>query len=295
MEDSLSLEIPFEDEKVKDVLWQCQNDKSPSPNGFNMDFFKAYWYILEVDVLNFVRHFFFNSKVPRAVTTSFLTLIPKHDNPQSSGEYIHICVITSLYRILSKLLASRLKKVLDGLISNCQLTFLSGRQIQDEVLVVNETVDYATRNKKKCLVVKVDFKRLTLCFVGLLRYMMKRLNFGLRWLLHMEILVFTNTMSILVNESPTSEFQVEKVLRQGDPLSPYIFLLVAQGLSDLMFQASRIGDFKGFNFKWDVKFEILQFYDDAVLFCDGAWSNLWSIKVMLRGFEVVSGLNINLS
>ncbi|XP_050877959.1 uncharacterized protein LOC127081787 [Lathyrus oleraceus] len=81
VEDILSLEFPYEEEEVKDVVWQCINDKSPGPDGFNMNFFKACWDILKVDIMNFVSHFFCRSKVPRAVMTYFLTLIPKSKIP----------------------------------------------------------------------------------------------------------------------------------------------------------------------------------------------------------------------
>lgn len=94
----------------------------------------------------------------------------------------------------------------------------------------------------------------------------------------MDVLIFTSSMSILVNGIPTWEIQVEKILRQQDLLSPYIFLLVAQGLTRIMAQTTRMREFNAFTFNRDVKFDILQFVDDIILFCDDAWSNLWSIK-----------------
>lgn len=118
------LELPFEEDEVNDVVWLCANDKSTCPDGYNMNFFKANWDILKYDVLNFVSFCFRNSKLSKVVIASFLTLILKTENLQSFGEYRPICLTTSIYRILSKLLASRLRRFLDGLISkNSQLFF----------------------------------------------------------------------------------------------------------------------------------------------------------------------------
>ncbi|XP_058757673.1 uncharacterized protein LOC131630949 [Vicia villosa] len=102
-------------------------------------------------------------------------------------------------------------------------------------------------------------------------------------------------MSILVNGSPTKDFVVTRGLRQGDPLSPFLFLLVAEGLAALMKSASTLGEYVGFKVNEEVHFEMLQFADDTFLIGDGSWNNLWCIKAILRGFELVSGLRVNLS
>lgn len=100
LEDMISLEVPFGEEEVKEVFWQSANDKSPCNDGFNMNFFKACWDILKKDILNSIKEFFHSFKLLRSLTSSFLTLILKIENPQSLEEYSPICLITSIYRIL---------------------------------------------------------------------------------------------------------------------------------------------------------------------------------------------------
>ncbi|XP_045809935.1 uncharacterized protein LOC123904295 [Trifolium pratense] len=100
-------------------------------------------------------------------------------------------------------------------------------------------------------------------------------------------------MSMLVNGSPTEDFVIGKGLRQGDPLSPFLFLLVVKGLSRLMRKAVDIGRFTGFKVTNDLHFHTLQFADDTVIVGEGNWDNLWALKTVLQSFEIVSGLNIN--
>lgn len=111
----------------------------------------------------------------------------------------------------------------------------------------------------------------------------------------MEALVFNSTMSILVNGSSTKDFVVSRGLHQGDPFSLFLFLLVVEGLTALLNKASSLGDYVGFQVGNEVHFEIIQFADDTLLIGDGSWNNLWSVKAILRGFELVFGLRVNLS
>lgn len=111
----------------------------------------------------------------------------------------------------------------------------------------------------------------------------------------MEALVFSSSMSILVNGSPTRDFIVSRSLCQGDPLSPFLFLLVAEGLASMLAKATSLGDFRGFYDGGDSQFEILQFSDDTLLIGDDSFNNLWSIKALLRGFELILGLKVNLA
>jgi hypothetical protein len=109
--------------------------------------------------MGFLGEFHRNGVLPKAVTASFLTLIPKGDHPQCLTDYRPICLIGCMYKIIAKLLANRLKGVIGKLISTCQTAFVPGRQILDGVLVVNELIDLAKRRKDKALLLKVDFEK----------------------------------------------------------------------------------------------------------------------------------------
>ncbi|MCH80924.1 LINE-1 reverse transcriptase like [Trifolium medium] len=175
---------PFlQEEEVKDVIWSCDGNKSPGPDGFNLNFFKACWSIVKDDVMAFLREFHVNSILPKAVTASFLTLIPKKDHPQDLFYYRPICLIGSLYKILSKILANRLKCILGKLISNCQSAFLPHRQILDGVLVLNEILDLTKRRKDECFLFKVDFERAyDTVHWGFLERMMSKMGFSDGWI-----------------------------------------------------------------------------------------------------------------
>lgn len=293
-EDNEILLAAFTEEEVRDTVWSCDGNKSPGPDGFNLNFYKVCWSIVKSDVMAFLKEFHDNALLPKAMTASFLTLVPKKDHPQDLFDYRPICLIGSVYKILSKLLANRLNKVLGKLISSCQSAFLPNRQILDRVVVLNELIDLATRRKDECLLFKVDFERAydTVSWLFLERMMIK-MGFATGWLQWMRTCIFESSMSVLVNGSPTNDFKVGRGLRQGDPLSHFLFLIVAEGLAGMMKKAVEIGKFKGYHITDHTQFDILQFADDTILIGEGSWENLWTIKSLLRGFELVSGLKIN--
>ncbi|XP_058742110.1 uncharacterized protein LOC131614557 [Vicia villosa] len=229
-EESMLLEVLFSLEEIKNIVWLSDCDKSPGPDGFPLGFFKKTWSFVKNELLSFVQEFYIRGSLPRATTASFLAFIPKVVCPQRIDEFRPICLIGYLYRLISKLLAARLKVVMGKLISKSQSAFIEGRQLFDGVLVLNE-----------------------------------RMGFGSKWLLWMAGTVFSSSISILVNGSPTVEFQASRGLRQGDPLSPFLFLLVAEGLAGMMRNAVSDGLFKGFQVSSDISFDMLQFVDDTVL------------------------------
>lgn len=107
--------------------------------------------------------------------------------------------------------------------------------------------------------------------------------------------VFSSHISIMINVSPTEEIDISRGLRQGDPLAPFLFLVVAEGLSGLMHKALDTGNFKGFHVGDDIHFPFLQYVDDTIFQGEATWENLWSLKAILRGFELASGLKVNFS
>lgn len=296
IEDNAELIAPFSIEEVKEAVWSCDGNKSPGPDGFNLNFIKNSWELLEADIIKFMNEFHSNAKLPKAISSSFIALISMVKHPQKLKEFRPISLIGCIYKILAKVLATRLKKVLGKVISTCQNAFLPNRQILDGFLVLNEVIDWAKRSKESCLLLKVDFERAyDSVNWNFLKYMLNRMGFCSIWIGWIMECVCSKSISVLVNSSPTKEFVAGKGLKQGDPLAPFLFLIIAEGLTGLVTKAVDVNLFKGYVINNSISFPILQFADDTILMCEGNRYNLWCLKSILRTFELASGLRVNFS
>jgi hypothetical protein len=124
--------------------------------------------------------------------------------------------------------------------------------------------------------------------------MLHRFGFGEKWIRWIRACVFAGNLSILVNGSPTKEFNIQRGLKQGDPLAPFLFLLMAEGFGGVMKNAVEQNLFKGFSIGGDgVSISHLQYADDTLCIGEALVQNLWTIKSILRGFHLASGLKVN--
>ncbi|XP_071729150.1 uncharacterized protein [Rutidosis leptorrhynchoides] len=167
--------------------------------------------------------------------------------------------------------------------------------IFDGALVANEVVEDLKRNKKHGLIFKVDFEK---AFDSLnwdyLFVVMKCMGFGNKWCKWISACLKSATISILINGSPTSEFNLKRGVRQGDPLSPFLFIIAAEGLNILTKVAVERGMYKGVEVGKDkVVISHLQYADDTIFF--GEWSrrNARNLMYLLECFELASGLKVN--
>ena len=126
--------------------------------------------------------------------------------------------------------------------------------------------------------------------------MLDRMGFCLKWRKWINACIQSATISILINGSPTKEFAPTRGLRQGDPLAPLLFNIVAEGLTGMMRTALIKGLYRSYLVgKQKVPVNILQYADDTVFVGEALWDNVIVLKAMLRGFEMASGLKINFS
>ncbi|GKV16208.1 hypothetical protein SLEP1_g26884 [Rubroshorea leprosula] len=236
--DNELLMAKFSKEEVKNTVWDCEPTKSPRPDGFNFKFIKTMWEDIKHDIIGFAQEFHEHGKLVRGSNASFIVLIPKVGNPQRIEEYRPILLIGVMYKILAKLLANHLRKVLDKIIGEQQMAFIKGRQLLDGMVIANEVIDEAKRKKMKSFLLKVDCEKAydKVC-LDLIDYMLLRIRFTITWRNWVKECLQSSTISILINESPTRQFPVSKGTRQGDLLSSFLFLIVAEGLNGLMSSA----------------------------------------------------------
>ncbi|KAJ9559867.1 hypothetical protein OSB04_005027 [Centaurea solstitialis] len=291
------LERRISEEEVWEAINECGTNKSPGPDGFTIEFIKKFWDVIKNDLLSALHWVLEKGEFSGGCNASFLTLIPKVPNPMELNEFRPISLIGIFYKILSKILAERLKAVLGKLISGEQSAFLKGRSILDGVLIANETIDFLKRSKKKSLIFKVDFeKAYDTVEWSFLFEAMENMGFGSKWIRWVKGCLSSARISVLVNGSPTSEFPMERGLRQGDPIAPFLFLIVAEGLHIMVEEALSKGLFKGVKVgSKEIQVSHLQFADDAVFLGEWNAENLENLIKILHCFHKVSGLKMNLS
>ncbi|GAU41847.1 hypothetical protein TSUD_177580 [Trifolium subterraneum] len=264
--ESSSLIIPFSAAEVKAAVWDCDSYKSLSPDGINFGFIKDFWDVLQGDVMHFILEFYRNGKLTKGLNSTFIALIPKIESPQRLNDFRPISLVGCLYKILAKVLANRLRLVIGSVIYKSQIAFVKDIQILDGILIENEVVDEAHKCKKELML----FKR--------------------KWI---KECISTATTSILVNGSPTDKFPLERGLRQGDPLYPFLFLVAAEGLHVMMKTMVERNIFIGYRVGESDSISHLQFADDTLLLGEKSWANVRALGAVLVLFETMSGLKVN--
>ncbi|KAL4572226.1 hypothetical protein LXL04_018996 [Taraxacum kok-saghyz] len=193
-------------------------------------------------------------------------------------------------------MANRLKKVLHYLISPEQSAFVNERQILDGPLIINEIISWAKHKKQKFMIFKTDIaKAYDSVAWDYLEEIMTEMGFGVRWRKWVRVSLSSGFSSILINGSPTDEFKLERGLRQGDPLSPFLFTLIMEGLSLAIKNSETLFGFKGINIgKNNVYLSHLFFADDAVFLAKCSIENALNLIHILFCFKRVSGLTVSM-
>ena len=287
---------PFSASEVKEAVWGCDSFKSLGTDGVNFGFIKEFWNELKDDVMRFISEFRRNGKLSRGINNTFIALIPKMDSPQRLNDFRPISLVGSLYKILAKVLANRLKMVIGSVVSETQSAFVKNRQILDGILIANEVVDEARKTRKELMLFKVDFEKANDSVDwGYLDAVMHKMEFPVLWRKWIRECVSTATASILVNGSPTYEFPMQRGLRQGDPLSPFLFLLAAEGLNVMMTLVVENNLFSGYTVGTSNTTVVshLQFADDTLLLGTKSWANVRALRAVLTLFADMSGLKVN--
>ncbi|KAK1313366.1 hypothetical protein QJS10_CPA06g01140 [Acorus calamus] len=224
------LEEPFSEVEIRKALAGVEGDKAPGPDGFGMGFYLHYWSIVKEDIVSLFKEFYEGNQSVGCLNASLFVLILKVEGPVAVAvdDFCPICLANGAYMLVIKVLANRLKLVCHDLTVSAQTAFLPGRYLQERFLMAQEVVSALHKDKRKGVVCKLDFaKAYDSVDRDFLQQRMKRLGFMPRW--------------IRMGNQCISFFPLGKGLRQGDPFSPILFILVADVLQRLCAKVERAG------------------------------------------------------
>jgi len=288
---------PFTADEVKEALFMMGANKAPGPDGLTAGFFQFHWETLGPSVTGAVLNFLNGGSMPESVNSTTIVLIPKIKNPQEMKQFRPISLCNVIYKICSKVLTNRLRSCLDEIISEEQSAFVPGRLITDNVLIAYECTHYLKRKKGKAgaCAVKLDMaKAYDRVEWKYLMDIMLKLGFHDTFVALIMRCVTSVSFSVKVNGHLSSVFRPSRGIRQGDPISPYLFLLCAEGLSCLLklvgpMHLSR-GVRVGIHAPW---VSHLLFADDCIVFSEASQRGADRLQEILETYNRGSGQLVN--
>ncbi|XP_074274110.1 uncharacterized protein LOC141597542 [Silene latifolia] len=292
------LSAPFTDNDVLRALRGMDGSKSPGPDGITPRFYQVFWsqigHLVSVAILQFLN----TGVMLKEWNHTHIVLIPKVEHPEMITQYRPISLCNVIYRIASKCLANRLKLVIPSVVSDSQQAFVPGRLMTDRCLIAHEVMHYINKTKKgtNCFaVLKLDmnkaFDRVSWTFLMLV---MKHMGFPTYWRNIIWECVSTVSYRLLINGEPSEAFRSSCGLRQGDPLSPYLFIMCMEVLSRQLLKAERNGSLTDLKIsRYAPTLSHLFYADDALLCCKATPSSFETLRNLFKDFEYASGQMIN--
>ncbi|XP_071923058.1 uncharacterized protein [Coffea arabica] len=273
-------------------------NKAPGVDGMPPLFFQTYWHIIKNDIVHAVTSFFHSGNILSAINETIISLIPKVDNPVVISNYRPISLCTVLYKTISKILANRLKKVLGHCINPSQSAFVPGRQILDNAIIAHEVLHFL-KNKRGgrvgFMALKLDmskaFDRVEWKFLGRIMLHMGFCPIFVRWIM---TCISTVSYSFNLNGQKVGHIKPSRGLRQGDPLSPYLFIICMEGLSNLIKKAVDSKQLTGIKVcKDSPMISHLFFADDALLCCKASKEEAKKVKEIIQTYGQATGQVVN--
>ena len=293
-----SLNKTFSAEEVEKAVRGMGSFKAPGPDGFQPVFYQRCWETVGDAVVRFATQFFETGKLPENTNDALVVLIPKVTKPESITQFRPISLCNVLFKTITKAMVGRLKGIMKKLIGPAQASFIPGRLSADNIVVVQEAVHSMRRKKgrKGWMLLKLDlekaYDRLRWDF---LEDTLRAAGLSEVWVGRIMECVAGPSMCILWNGEKTEPFKPSRGLRQGDPLSPYLFVLCMERLCHLIDEAVEEKRWKPINLsRGGPQLSHICFADDLILFAEASLTQIRVIREVLEKFCKASGQKVSL-
>jgi hypothetical protein len=291
--DLSALDADFTLDEIHDAVKAMPADKAPGPDGFISNFFKSSWELVGPDILlAFQQIADGNFTGLHHLNVSHMVLLPKCADASSMKNFRPISLMHSFAKLFMKVLASRLAARIDDLVGIEQSAFIKGRCIQDNFIYVRALLRRLHRSKTPSLLLKLDISKAfdSVSWTYLLD-MLRMRGFGPRWRNWIAAFLSTASSRVLFNGEEGASIAHRRGLRQGDPLSPLLFILAMEPLPRLFAMATEAGLLSPL--AGSIRCSL--YADDVALFIKPAAAEISLTKAILQVFGEVSGLVVNLS
>ncbi|XP_021716657.1 uncharacterized protein LOC110684510 [Chenopodium quinoa] len=287
-------------EEIHEALFQMHPTKAPGPGGMHALFFQKFWGTLGGDIINYVKSWWRGLVDLKEVNRTCIVLIPKCDKPKRMMEFRPISLCNVLYKIISKTLANKMKTMLGSIISENQSAFVPNRLIIDNALIAFEIFHGMKRKgegKDGTIALKLDmskaYDRVEWVF---LEKVMQKLGFPQSWIGRIMHCLNSASFSFKYNGGISGSLIPSRGFRQGDPISPYLFLICAEAFSSLISKAARDKMIHGARVcRGAPRISHLFFADDSILFAKATLQECSKIAEIISIYERASGKKVNLS
>ncbi|MCH81648.1 putative ribonuclease H protein, partial [Trifolium medium] len=287
------LAAPHNNDEIKHAVFSMSPWKAPGPDGFPAGFYQKSWDIVGRSVCDFVRKVWTTPSEIGVVNKTDICLIPKVQHPESVVQFRPISLCNMNYKIVSKVIVERLKVCIPMLVSPFQTGFVPGRNIHENIVVAKEMIHtmHRMQSSKGAFAIKVDLSKAY-----------DKISWECIWRILCEIKLPDQLINLIMHSVTSVEtnvkwngargefFRPQRGIRQGDPISPYLFVLCMDKLSHLIMHAANIGKWRGIKAgRAGPMVSHLMFADDLLLFGEASEKQMQCVLDILNEFCSLSG------
>ena len=285
------LEKPYTLHELEFAISSSKINKAPGPDGFSNDFLNFFVKELSVWIFRYFKECFSHNRLTSSIIEGTITCIPKGGKLRNHlKNWCPLTMLNSIYKFISSMIANRLKPELPSLINEDQTSFIAGRFIGENNRTIYDIIDYCDTFNKPGMILILDFaKAFDTIEWTFINRVFKFLNFVENFCRALKLLQYESFSKIEQNGHLSDRICLSRGCRQGDPISPYIFVLCAEVLSHVLRECPEV---RGIMVH-EMEMLTSQFADDTTLFLDGELKSLSYTVKILKWFEKKSGLAIN--
>ena len=284
---------PLTPDEVTTTMKQLLAGKAPGVDSVPGEFYQELWEDIEFDVFNFVSETIQEAAIHEELNISKIALLPKSEDRQKIQNFRPISLLNTLYKVVAKVYANRMKPILHHWILPSQTGFVPNRCILDNIFLAFEAIEWALENQQNLSMLLLDFEkaydRVSWTF---LKRTMERMGFSMTWINQVMSLNMNAAAAIIVNGEQTRTFKLQRSVRQGCPLAPYLFLLTVDVLGQML-QHPESG-VKGLRLPDKSTITNQMFADDTLLLLDGTPDNMDKAISIIHKFGAATGARLNL-